>query len=97
MSSSLSGNTIISNIWGLIWNFIVGIMYSILGAIQEIIFSITGSFQGILFSWARSVEQYGIWGPLMASVSLGATFFITYIILDIVGGERDVLDATEAI
>lgn len=95
--ASLSGNSVITSIWNLIWGFLQGIMSAIVGSIQSVIYAIGGAFVQILFSWASSVAGYGIWAFLIAGISLMSTFFVSYFLMDFVGDEKAVLGLEEGV
>lgn len=96
-TSSLNGNSILVSIWNLVMSFITGIVNAIVGAASSVIYAMGSSFQQILFSWSSSAASYGLWGFLMAGISLVLTFFIVYFVMDFVGMEKDVEGLEEAL
>ena len=96
-STGLNGNTILVNIWNLVFGFIKGIVSAIVGAASNVIYAFGSAFQEILFAWASSAASYGIWSFLMAGISLVLTFFVVYFVMDFVGAEKDVEGMEEAL
>jgi hypothetical protein len=96
-TSSLNGNSLLVSIWNLVMSFITGIVNAIVGAASSVIYAMGSSFQQILFSWSSSAASYGLWGFLMAGISLVLTFFIVYFVMDFVGAEKDVEGLEEAL
>ncbi len=94
--STLSGNGIVTDIWNLIYGFLSSIVNSVSNAFGGVITTMGTSFSAIMDAWvhgngsAPGVISGGMMGPLLAVVSLGATFIAGYFMLDIMDVGKDV-------
>ena len=97
--STLSGNGIVTDIWNLIYGFLSSIIQSVGTAFGGLITSIGTSFGDIVNAWvnghgsAPGVVSGGMMGPLLAIVSMGATFIVGYFMLDFMDIGKDVAEA----
>ena len=97
--STLSGSGIVTSIWNLIYGFLSSIVKSVGTAFGGVITSMGTSFGDIVNAWvngngsAPGVVSGGMMGPLLAVVSLGATFIVGYFMLDFVDVGKDVAEA----
>ena len=88
--ATISASGIFQSIWNLIMGFITNIMDSISGAAGTLISSIGSSLGGIVSGWSKAAAAYGIWGPLMAIISLGVAFIVGGFMLDMTDAFKDV-------
>ena len=88
--ATISASGIFQSIWNLIMGFIKNIMDSISSAAGTLISSIGSSLGGIVSGWSKAAAAYGIWGPLMAIISLGVAFIVGGFMLDMTDAFKDV-------
>ena len=88
--ATISASGIFQSIWNLIMGFITNIMDSISSAAGTLISSIGSSLGGIVSGWSKAAAAYGIWGPLMAIISLGVAFIVGGFMLDMTDAFKDV-------
>ena len=88
--ATISASGIFQSIWNLIMGFIKNIMDSISSAAGTLISSIGSSLGGIVSGWSKAAAAYGIWGPLMAIISLGVAFIVGGFMLDMNDAFKDV-------
>ena len=88
--ATISASGIFQSIWNLIMGFISSIINSISGAAGTLISSIASSLGGIVSGWSKAAAAYGIWGPLMAIISLGVAFIVGGFMLDMTDAFKDV-------
>ena len=89
-TTTISASGIFQSIWNLIMGFISNIMNSISGAAGTLISSIGSSLGGIVSGWADAAAAYGIWGPMMAIISLGVAFIVGGFMLDMTDAFKDI-------
>ena len=89
-TTTISASGIFQSIWNLIMGFISNIMNSISGAAGTLISSIGSSLGGIVSGWADAAAAYGIWGPMMAIISLGVAFIVGGFMLDLTDAFKDI-------
>lgn len=90
-SGGISGSAIFNSIWNLFMKYL---FKPVLVAFSNSFGGLMGSFTGglmIMFnSWGSSLAVYGVWGPIMVSVSLGAAGMVAYVFFIMIRGEEDV-------
>lgn len=89
-SSALTSSGVASQIWNLIWGFIQNMVNSISSAMGGVIGSFGSGIGTIITGWARAAAGYGLWGFLMAVISLGISFIIGGLMLTIIDFTKDV-------
>lgn len=89
-TTTVSGSSIFSTIWGWITNLGSSIVSS-LGSLFGQIFSGFGqSIVAMFQSFGFSMSAYGVWAPVMFVVGIGAAILVGYLLLDFIDGEKDV-------
>ena len=96
-NGTINGSCIFSSLWNLFIGFFGSVVNTLEGAFSQIFGAFAGGISSMFQSWGFSLGAYNVWGPLMVVVSLGVAAFAAYMILDVMGWERDELGFTEDI
>lgn len=89
-TTTVSGSSIFSQIWGWISSLGSQIVSS-LGGLFASVFSGFGQSVVLMFqSFGFSMSGYGVWAPVMFVVGIGAAILVGYLLLDFIDGEKDV-------
>lgn len=89
-STTVSGSSIFSTIWGWITTLGNSIVSS-MGSVFSQMFSGFGTSVVLMFqSFGFSMSGYGVWAPVMFVVGIGAAILVGYLLLDFIDGEKDV-------
>ena len=91
VSGGISGSTIFNSIWNLFMKYLfTPVLKAFSLSFGGIMASFTGGMMIMFNSWGSSLAVYGVWGPIMVSVSLGAAGMVAYIFFIMIRGEEDV-------
>ena len=90
MTTTFDPNSVIIQIWALLYGFIKSIVNAIGGALASVINNIAGNFNFILTQWAKATAAYGLWSFAIGAISLSITFVIGYIMMTVVDAARDI-------
>ena len=90
-SGSISGSAIFNSIWNLFMKYLfTPVLKAFSMSFGGIMAGFTGGMMIMFNSWGSSLAVYGVWGPIMVSVSLGAAGMVAYIFFIMIRGEEDV-------
>jgi len=90
-SGAISGSSIFNSIWDLFMKYLfTPVLKSFSASFGGIIGGFTGGLMIMFNSWGTSLAGYGVWGPIMVSVSLGAAGMVAFVFFIMIRGEEDV-------
>lgn len=89
-STSISGSSIFSGIWNLLMGIAKDVAQAFGNLISQVFSGFGQSVVAMFQSFGFSMSAYGVWGPVMFVVGIGAALFVGYLFLDAVDMEKDV-------